>query len=166
MRALSTSLIAHSALWIMLAFIIPISGAKAAQPDYLLEKFRRGNAIVETNGPRCLLLSIYFADDPEQRAQGLMFVRELGAREGMLFRYEGSGRLTMWMKNTYVSLDMLFIRSDGSIAQIAARTVPESTARVSSSEPVAAVLEVNAGFAERWMIEPGNRLLAVSEFRS
>lgn len=165
MRSLVKSSIACSVLGITLAVIVPITGAKAAKPDYLLEKFQRGNAIVETSGIRCLLLSIYFADDPEQRAQGLMFIRELGAREGMLFRYGGSARLTMWMKNTYVGLDMLFIRSDGTIAQIASNTIPESTARISSSEPVMAVLEVNAGFAERWMIEPGNRLLAVSEFR-
>ena len=153
-------------LTVAIAVLAPAAATKAAQPGYLLEKFRSGNAIVETKGPRCLLLSIYFADNSEQRSQGLMFVRELGEREGMLFRYGGSARLTMWMKNTYVSLDMLFIRSDGSISQIAPNTVPESTARISSNEPAAAVLEVNAGFAERWMIEPGNRLLAVSEFSS
>ena len=166
MNTLKKSLLAGRFLAVFIVSIVPTVTTQAAQPSYLLDKFPRGNAIVETNGPRCLLLSIYFADNAEQRSQGLMYIRELGAREGMLFRYGGSARIAMWMKNTYVSLDMLFIRDDGSIAQIAPKTVPESTARISSTEPVSAVLEVNAGFAERWMIEPGNRILDVNEFSS
>ena len=134
----------------------------AAQPAHLLDAFSRGNALIETSGPRCLLIDLYFANTAEQQSQGLMYVRELDEQEGMLFVYRGSRRLTMWMKNTYLSLDMLFLDSEGAITKIAARTTPLSTERISSDGPAAAVLELNAGFTERWLIEPGNRLLAVN----
>lgn len=141
--------------------LISIGDLRAAEPAYLLDDFGRGSVIIETSGPHCLQVNVYFADTGQQRAQGLMYIRKLGEFEGMLFRYGYSALLTMWMKNTYVSLDLFFIRDDGTIARIAASTTPQSTTRISATEPVAAVLEVNAGFAERWMIEAGNRLLTV-----
>jgi uncharacterized protein len=66
--------------------------------------------------------------------------------------------VSMWMKNTYISLDMLFIRPDGTIARIAANTEPLSTRTVSSGEPVLSVLELNAGSAARLGIRPGDRV--------
>ena len=91
-----------------------------------------------------------------------MFVERLEDDEGMLFRYSGPANITMWMKNTYISLDMLFIRGDGTIVNIAARPEPMSTRRIHSQGPVAGVLEVNAGYAEQWSIKPGNQLLTVN----
>lgn len=137
--------------------------ARAAEPAYLLEEFGRGTAIIETSGYQCLLINLYLADTGAQHARGLMYVRELGETEGMLFRYPTSARLTMWMKNTYVALDMLFIEPDGTIAQIASNTTPLSTERISSRSPASAVLELNAGFTERWQIAAGNRLLSVTD---
>jgi uncharacterized membrane protein (UPF0127 family) len=66
------------------------------------------------------------------------------------------------MKNTYIALDMLFIRGGGSIAGIARDTEPLSTRRINSPDAVSGVLEVNAGFADRWDIRPGNRLLTIN----
>lgn len=142
----------------MLAWLLAFN-ADAIEPAHLVAGFPRGHAVLETAGPRCLLLDVYFAHSPEQRAQGLMFVESLGEFEGMYFGYPSPVELSMWMKNTRVSLDMLFIRPDGTVATIARDTTPFSTARIGSGGPAIGVLEVNAGFAQRWRVAAGTRLL-------
>ncbi len=93
-----------------------------------------------------------------ERAQGLMFRRSLAPDRGMLFDFKRVEPVSMWMQNTYISLDMLFIRPDGSIARIAERTEPLSTRTIPSGEPVLAVLEVIGGTAERLGIKAGDRV--------
>jgi uncharacterized membrane protein (UPF0127 family) len=95
---------------------------------------------------------------PEQRARGLMFRRHLPADRGMLFDFEREEPVAMWMQNTYIPLDMIFIRRDGTIARIAERTEPLSTRTIPSGEPVLGVLEVNGGVAERIGLKPGDRV--------
>jgi uncharacterized membrane protein (UPF0127 family) len=92
------------------------------------------------------------------RAQGLMYRRSLAPDRGMLFDFVRIEPVSMWMKNTYISLDMLFIRPDGTIARIAADTEPLSTRTISSGEPVVGVLEVPAGTAARLAIKAGDRV--------
>lgn len=92
------------------------------------------------------------------RARGLMYRRSMAADRGMLFDFERVAPVTMWMKNTYLSLDMVFIRADGTIARVAADTEPLSTAIVASGEPVLAVLELNAGTAAKFGIRAGDRV--------
>jgi|CXWL01.1.fsa_nt_gi uncharacterized membrane protein (UPF0127 family) len=133
--------------------------AVSLQPSHLVTGFPRGQAVLETAGPRCLLLDVYFASTAEQRAQGLMFVEALPEFEGMYFGYDPPVELTMWMKNTGLPLDMLFIREDGTVGHIARDTPPFSTDRITSGGSVMGVLELNAGFARRWRVEPGTRLL-------
>lgn len=96
--------------------------------------------------------------DDEARSRGLMFRRTMAADHGMLFDFEKVAPVAMWMKNTYLSLDMLFIRADGTIARIAADTEPQSTRVIPSGEPVLAVLELNAGTAARLGIKAGDRV--------
>jgi uncharacterized membrane protein (UPF0127 family) len=139
-----------------------ISSTKAANPTRFLVDFRQSRAVIETSGNMCLLLSIYLAESSAQRAQGLMFIEQMDEMEGMLFTYPQPVGMTMWMKNTYIPLDMLFIRQDGSISNIAKNTTPLSTSRISSSEPVPMVLELNGGFTDRWLIQAGNRLLTTN----
>jgi uncharacterized membrane protein (UPF0127 family) len=98
------------------------------------------------------------ARSPEQRARGLMFVTELDPREGMLFDSGGIAMASMWMRNTPLPLDMLFIRSDGTISSIARETKPFSRTPVVSTEPVRAVLELLGGTCDRLGIEPGDRV--------
>ena len=98
------------------------------------------------------------ARDDADRAQGLMFRRTLAADRGMLFDFARVEPVSMWMQNTYVSLDMLFIRRDGSVARIAQDTEPLSTRVIPSGEPVLAVLEVAAGTARRLGIKPGDHV--------
>jgi len=144
----------------LLALVIAAT-AQAARPPGLLADFATATAIIETSALSCLAISIYLADNDPQQRQGLMRIEYLDEYEGMLFRYRDPSIISMWMKNTYISLDMLFIRQDGRVATIARRTTPMSTTRITSSEPVTMVLELNAGFAEEKSLETGNRLLAV-----
>lgn len=92
------------------------------------------------------------------RARGLMERRYLPPERGMLFDFKTSEPVTMWMQNTYISLDMLFIRADGTIARIAENTEPLSTRLVPSGGPVLSVLELNAGAAARIGAKPGDKV--------
>jgi uncharacterized protein len=102
--------------------------------------------------------AVEMAVTPEEQAKGLMFRRELPEGQGMLFDFHQEQPATFWMKNTYVSLDMIFIRGDGRILRIAENTVPLSEALVPSGGPVRAVLEVVAGTARKLGIAPGDRV--------
>lgn len=102
--------------------------------------------------------AVEVARTPEERATGLMHRRFLPADRGMLFDFGETAPVAMWMKNTYISLDMLFIRADGTIARIAQRTEPLSTRIVPSGEPVLSVLELNAGTAARIGAKPGDKV--------
>ena len=98
------------------------------------------------------------ARNDADRAQALMFRRSMPADQGMLFDFGRIEPVAMWMQNTYLPLDMLFIRADGTIARIAANTEPLSTRTIPSGEPVLAVLELNAGTAAKLGVKPGDRV--------
>ena len=104
------------------------------------------------------VFSVEIADTPDEREKGLMFVKHLPDGQGMLFDFDGEQTIAMWMKNTYIPLDMIFIRGDGRIARIAENTTPMSTTIVPSVSPVRAVLEVAGGTAARLGIAPGDRV--------
>ena len=125
-----------------------------------LSAFPTGALQIRTEGGSVLQFGIWVADRPARQQQGLMFVRELPEHQGMLFVYEEDRLITMWMKNTLIPLDMLFIRADGTIAHIAARTQPRSLAIIGSPVPVRAVLELAGGTAEDFGIHPGDRVFA------
>jgi uncharacterized protein len=113
--------------------------------------------IVTRNGRHAFLIEV--ARNDADRAQGLMFRRSLAPDRGMLFDFGRQTQPTvMWMKNTYIPLDMIFIRPDGAIARIAENAEPLSTRTISSGEPVSAVLEVAGGTAARLGIKPGDRI--------
>ena len=106
-----------------------------------------------------LEFDVYLATTPEQQRRGLMFIRELPPRTGMLFVYDRDGYHSMWMKNTYIPLDMIFARGDGTVSSIIADTVPQTLDSQGSKEPVRYVLELNAGTARRLAIGTRSRLL-------
>lgn len=99
--------------------------------------------------------TVELAQSPEQRALGLMYRQELAEDHGMLFIYPRSNEASMWMKNTYISLDMLFIDARGRVVKIAERTEPRSLRAISSGRPVRAVLELKGGTAERLGLTAG-----------
>ena len=102
---------------------------------------------------------VEMAVSPEQRSQGLMFRESLEEDRGMLFDFGRPQRASMWMRNTYVPLDMLFIDAEGWITQIAENTQPLSDAVVVSREPVRAVLELRGGVSAKLGIKPGDRVI-------
>ncbi len=93
------------------------------------------------------------------RARGLMFRPSMPQDNGMLFDFERDQMVTMWMKNTYISLDMVFIFADGRIHRIESRTEPESERAISSGVPVRAVLELNANVASKLGLRAGDRVV-------
>jgi len=102
--------------------------------------------------------TVELARTEAEQAQGLMFRTDVPKGTGMLFPMSPPREASFWMKNTLIPLDMIFIRPDGTIARIAARTVPESLALVDSGEPVVAVLELAGGAAAAQGIEAGDRV--------
>lgn len=106
-----------------------------------------------------VVLQVELAASDAEKAKGLMFRTKLGDGEGMLFPYGRSQEITMWMRNTYISLDMIFIRADGIIHRIEARTEPLSDRVIASNGDVFAVLEIAGGGAERHGIKPGDRVI-------
>jgi uncharacterized membrane protein (UPF0127 family) len=101
---------------------------------------------------------VEMAITPEEKEHGLMFRRELPDGQGMLFDFQFDQNVAFWMKNTYIPLDMLFIRSDGRILRIAENTEPLSERNIPSGGPVRAVLEVIGGTAKKLGIAAGDRV--------
>jgi uncharacterized protein len=137
-------------VFLALCFVLVMAGAAYAQALETL-------TIVSPGGQR-QPFQVEVARNEADRAQGLMFRRSMPANQGMLFDFGRVEPISMWMQNTYLSLDMLFIRPDGTIARIAANTEPLSTRTIPSGEPVLAVLELNSGTAARLGIKAGDRI--------
>jgi uncharacterized protein len=110
----------------------------------------------EHHVPHKYPFTVWVADTPERAEQGLMFVSDLPETEGMVFPLESPRVESMWMKNTYIELDMLFIRTDGRVSKIIARAAPMSLQSLSSDTPVAAVLELRGGQAAKLGLRVGD----------
>jgi uncharacterized protein len=119
---------------------------------------RRGKLTLRT-ARGAHVLDIEIAVTPWEQQMGLMFARRIPENAGMLFLYAGSQEVTMWMKDTYVSLDMVFIKADGEVHRIEAHTTPLSKAAIASRGDVAAVLELAACSADRLGLQPGDRVV-------
>jgi uncharacterized protein len=104
------------------------------------------------------VFSVEMATTEEEKQTGLMYRKELADGKGMLFDFSPEQQISMWMKNTYISLDMIFIRADGRILRIAENTEPLSTKIISSGGLARGVLEVAAGTAQKYGIQPGDRV--------
>ncbi len=102
--------------------------------------------------------NIELAISGEQRTRGLMFRKQMPQDYGMLFDFDRTQKVMMWMKNTFLPLDMIFMRVDGTIAHIVENTTPHSLAIISSRFPVRYVLELNAGEVARTGMRPGQIL--------
>jgi len=103
-------------------------------------------------------IDVEIAATPEKQALGLMFRTSLPDSKGMLFQHDRPRELTMWMRNTYIPLDMVFIRADGTVHRIEAHTKPLSEEIISSGGVVSAVLEIAGGAAERMGLKAGDRV--------
>jgi len=142
---LMTSLAAASAVLVVLS-ATPAARAASFQPLEIATK----------SGVQ--VFSVEMATTEEEKTQGLMYRKELPDGKGMLFDFSPEQQISMWMKNTYISLDMIFIRADGRILRIAENTEPHSTKIISSGGLAKGVLEVIAGTAQKYGIQPGDRV--------
>jgi hypothetical protein len=106
------------------------------------------------------VFSVELADNDAERAKGLMYRKELPEGQGMLFDFHRDQEVSFWMQNTYIPLDMIFIRGDGRISRIEENTEPLSTRLIPSRGPVRAVLEVIGGTARKLGLGPGDRVAA------
>jgi hypothetical protein len=113
--------------------------------------------IISATGPH--RFKVELAETPAQMTQGLMFRTSLAPDAGMLFDYQKPTAATMWMRNTLIPLDMLFVDAQGRIVNIHQRAVPQSDEVIAAAEPVRAVIELNGGTAARLGIEPGDRVV-------
>lgn len=121
-------------------------------------KFRKDKLTLKTASGEHVI-EIEIAMTSEEKSLGLMYRTTVPRNTGMLFPYDRPQELTMWMRNTYASLDMLFIKADGTIHRIEYGTEPMSERVIASRGPVTAVLELAAGEAKRLAVMPGDRVL-------
>lgn len=131
---------------LLLALTLFLSVPSVADDD-LEQAFDRSSIVIETSRAACYGFDVYLALTPGQQRRGLMHVRRLPRFTGMLFVYRGDEVRSMWMKNTFIPLDILFIRSDGTVSSIEAMNEPLTLSSIASTEPVRYVLELNGGFA-------------------
>jgi uncharacterized membrane protein (UPF0127 family) len=140
-------------LWVPVAVALVLCalgnpGARAASVQPL--------EIATKNGVQ--VFAVEMATTEEEKTTGLMYRKELPDGKGMLFDFTPAQEVSMWMKNTFISLDMIFIRADGRILRIAESTEPQSTRIISSGGPAKGVLEVIAGTARKYGIAPGDQV--------
>src|SRR5689334_36383 len=137
--------------WVSLALLGLLVAAGPAQPG--------GEQTVEiASKTRVHIFAVEIADNDADRAKGLMYRKELPEGQGMLFDFHRDQDVSFWMQNTYIPLDMIFIRGDGRILRIAENTEPLSTRLIPSGGPVRAVLEVIGGTSRKLGIAPGDRV--------
>ena len=148
-RAVSAALFAFLA-----TIVVGFWHVAPLQADAELEQL----TIVTASGAKPLSFNIEVARSPRQKAIGLMYRRNLAAGRGMLFPYEKEQEVSMWMKNTYIPLDMLFIKANGEIHRVAAMAEPFSERIIRSEGPVKAVLEIAGGDAKRLGIAAGDKV--------
>lgn len=111
-----------------------------------------------TSNGKSYRFTVEVAGTEEEQAKGLMFRNELAPDRGMVFPFDPPRDASFWMRNTLIPLDMIFVRADGSIANIAANTVPYSEEPVPSDGPVKAVLEIAGGRSAELGIKPGDKV--------
>lgn len=134
------------------------ASAGQASDERAVDSLPRDDLVIETADGQKHHFRVELASTPEERARGLMFRRSLPADAGMIFDYGHETRIAMWMKNTYIPLDMLFIDSAGVIRHIRANAVPHDETPIPSIVPVQAVLELNGGTAARLGIRLEDRV--------
>lgn len=143
----------------LIAALLASNLSAASDSAQLDRMYERSTLQIATPDARIHRFRIWIADNDMRRARGLMFVRALEDDQGMLFLYPAEQTISMWMKNTYIPLDMLFIDGSGKIVHVAHNTKPLSLETIESMQPASAVLELKGGTAERLKIAPGARVL-------
>jgi uncharacterized membrane protein (UPF0127 family) len=161
---LLASLVVTAALASPLASGVAHAAPNSASEAVPLSAFPRERIAIETRASfRRLLFEAWRADSFETRAQGFMFVRDDQVRpdQAMIFVYDPPEYVSMWMKNTLMSLDMLFVDAGGCIVNVRERARPGSLENITSGQPAALVVELKAGTVARHGIKVGDRVLRI-----
>ncbi len=145
--------------WPLFAVLALATASPSVADDELDAAFEKDVLIIEASTHACYRFDVYLADNDAKRARGLMFVRDMPPATGMLLVYGRNDFRSMWMKNTFIPLDMVFARRDGTVSSVVRHTEPLSLRSVASIEPVAFVLELNAGTTEKLSIDENSRLI-------
>jgi uncharacterized protein len=140
---------------LLLALLAPGAGVAQVAPLEDLANFPSAKLEIRDGKKVLHVFQVWLADSPQRQAQGLMFVRSLPDMRGMLFVHDEPRPIGMWMKNTYIPLDMVFIGPRGKIQQIVEQTTPHSLDVIRSQEPAVAVLEIAGGEAKRLGLHAG-----------
>ena len=143
-NGLLTRLIRHSAALFLLLALVGLVRAAEVKPLSI------------DSGDKAFVFNVEVATSQAERAKGLMYRRSLADDAGMLFDFGDEQFITMWMRNTYVSLDMLFIGEDGTIGHIASETTPLSDTIIPSRVDARFVLEIKGGMSRQLGIETGD----------
>ena len=147
--------------------LTPTQGVDITPPEQNVKPFRyqTGKVPISTKRGK-LTLTLGFAHNSAQHAMGLMHYRVWPRNmHGLLFLFKKEDTYSIWMHNTHIPLDVLFIDRSGYITQIATNTVPMSKTPVKAIEPVLALLEIPAGSAKKWGLKKGDRF-RLKYFRS
>ncbi|MFZ1081786.1 MAG: DUF192 domain-containing protein [Candidatus Kryptoniota bacterium] len=154
-------------LWIALAITLPIIAANFGQQITNGSDVSTGPVFKDegqlvfmrhNTNTTIKLIQIEIADNEAERTQGLMWRKSMAEDEGMLFIFDEQEPLTFWMKNTYISLDMVFAGKSGNIVSIYPEATPLSEASISSGAPAKYVVEVNADFCAKYGINVGDKI--------
>lgn len=130
------------------------AGRSAVEPQSL-----ETSTLIILSGAKTHSFIVELADESNERRVGLMFRNSMDEGHGMLFLYDQPQRVAMWMKNTFISLDILFLQQDGVIINIARDAEPGSLSQIASKGRVLGALELNAGTSERLGLKPGDQVL-------
>jgi uncharacterized membrane protein (UPF0127 family) len=149
--------VAAAFLWVLGS--MPGAAAAGSDAQQLDRLFPRSTLQIATPDAKLHKIDVWVADNDARRARGLMFVEQLADGAGMLFIYPEPQTISMWMKNTHVSLDMLFVSADGRVHRVVENTTPMSLDTISSDGTVLAVIELKAGSAARMKIRPGAQVI-------
>ncbi len=144
---------------LLLAACSPQTPTKAGTMPDLDRHFDFATLEVVNDAGETLTFDVYLAEDFDQHRRGLMFVRNMPETTGMLFIYEEIDIRSIWMKNTYIPLDIVFARDDGTVINIVRDATPQTLNSNRSAEPARYVLELNGGTTRRLEIGTNSRLL-------
>ena len=146
-----------SMISLVLICLSPVQ-AENSVPEQLVG-WKQELIVIEKVRGEDVVINAYIADTPARRAQGLMHVTDLPENAGMLFVFSRPRQVSMWMKNTVISLDIVFIITDGTIAHVHQGAKPLSMQSIPSIYKVKWVLELKAGVAEKLSLRPGDKLV-------
>ena len=156
----ASSVLRAGALLIAVAMLAPLATlASPPSPLLPLSAFPRERIAVETRSARRHEFEAWRADTPDTRAQGLMFVKSLRPDQAMIFIYEPAQHVGMWMKNTLIPLDMLFVDTGGCVVKVHERARPGDLSTIEAGTPVVLVVELAGGTAATLGLAKGDRVV-------